>query len=583
MDKTFKTIVLIIMLLMSMGCGNQGDPGSVISTLPSTEGNSTQENTETTTEYPTTSATEITEESGIMPNTAGIVVLEPEEKESVEEKVPMGGRGVDGVSDNCKYLANEDAERLGVSKVLVCQLEHGIVNTDPDIFSKLNELLVTKYGCDFVVSFLESNGDIKYSSYDFLSDARTLGQQLDIITMFSPAYYSRMIREGFVVDITDYLNTTKDGQALYNAYPEEIWDMVRQKGRIYGYAPFKLPLYIQALCCNKELADELGLEIKEDFSFFDIEEILTNVDLSKEKIGNAIPMAMDSGYLLRMLGYYDLGRGIVSTKDAEGNWYAFNATENDELIKVWKLIREYKEKGWYSSTSYSSEYKKVKEGNFLFYAGLFSGAEYISDDKIVLIAGTKSKIYTEYDAIVGERYYSYYDPREAMILCVSTWSEYKGEALKFMTLINTETELANLLAYGIEDETYTYKNKRIVNLPSGDGHGMGDAYPFANPALLHPLLLEPENKAEYYKELSSEYENGPLIEYSITQEEGLNIIYAYEQAEILDQIAEQGCDKLWKGEYEDVEAAVAEINRMQKEAGIDEIIDALNNSFKKTE
>ena len=54
---------------------------------------------------------------------------------------------------------------------------------------------------------------------------------------------------------------------------------------------------------------------------------------------------------------------------------------------------------------------------------------------------------------------------------------------------------------------------------------------------------------------------------------------AHDPDNILGQIYEQGLTRLMAGGYEDVDGTVSEIRRIQKEAGIDEYIAAINAEF----
>ncbi|MBE5949680.1 MAG: hypothetical protein E7261_11775 [Lachnospiraceae bacterium] len=579
--KKYVMAIVSIILLTCMACGKQENGESVTSTFPADEENTT------TTEIiiqPTTSVTETTMDPGIMPNTAGIVVkATTTAKETTTAEIPDDERGIGDLADNNIRLADEDAARLGVSKVLVLQtISNCTWNTGEDIINKFNELLVTKYGCDFVVGFIGANPEVDekgYTYYHFLEDIRNLGQQADIIMSGAPAHYTRLVEDGFLLDITEYLGS-EEGEKLYDAYSEEVWELVRVEGRIYGYVPRKLPSYVNALSCNREMAEKLGLNIEAGYSFYDIGNMLEAVENLKEDIAEKVILYSDSGYLEGMLGYYNMGRGIYAKKNEDGSWTAFNATENEEFINLWKKVREYKEKGWLRTDE--TAYDAVEEGDFLFAAIQHYYSDRAIEDKLVMVVGKGPYAHkTVYEVIPGEWFYSYYTGVEDFVYGVTTWSKYRQEALELITLINTEPELANLLVYGIENKHYSYKDKLVRTLPTSDGIAMGDGdmYVFVNPGLLLAQCAEPENKAEYYKEVAAKFEASPLCEYGVSQLEFFEFLEDYEQRSTLHQIYAQGYEKLFNGDYEDVEAAVAEINRMQKEAGIDELIDAFNTQM----
>ena len=139
MKKILKLIIMTITLSMIVACGKAEDNNpTTASTAPST----TASIGETT-----TIEEETTPQRCIIPNTAGIVVIK-EEKQTEESDT----EAVNEIKH--LYSAEEDAKRLGVSKIVVFQSDYSMVyNVGTDILREFNTLLVEKYNCDFVVSF----------------------------------------------------------------------------------------------------------------------------------------------------------------------------------------------------------------------------------------------------------------------------------------------------------------------------------------------------------------------------------------------------------------------------------------------
>ncbi|MBO5229113.1 MAG: extracellular solute-binding protein [Lachnospiraceae bacterium] len=545
----------------------------------------------------TTMPMETTVDRNIMPNTAGLVILGEEETTSskleiIEGLVPDEIRGINNNDDF--FSADGDMERLGVTKKVVFQcMSHNTSSLDPVVLSKFNELLVKKYGCDFVLElvgienwyYISAYVDGKWVKYgytylDTVSDMKNMGQRVDIITAIGDADYTKLAEEGYFVDITDYLTDDAEGKKLYDAYPAEIWEMVKRNGRIYGYTTYSTPMYMYTLNCNKKMADRLGLKVEEGFSFYDMGTILAEAGISSEELGDVAPIYVGSGYAYAMLDCIELGCGLMGRKDAKGNWTAFNPTEDEGFLKLWKTIRDYRKKGWLADSS--TGYRKVTEGDFLFACNTFSGADMVDDKILLRRTEGRNDIKEIFDIIPGDIRYGYYGPRDNVVYGVTAWSEYKDEALRLITLMQTEPELANLLRYGIEGVHHVYEDNKVTLLPSLELKWGADSgsMNLLNPNITYSVDLEPENKLEFYKVRSANYEKDPRLDCGISTQEYYDLYDPYEErVDILDQICEQGYAKLLNGEYEDVEAAASEINRMQKEAGIDEITDALNERF----
>lgn len=564
MKKIFKLIIISTMLSFVIACGKGEDDNPPIT---SDALSTTSLSDESTTTEETTIVLK-----GDIPNTAGIVIIKKKMQSELSDSETVGAM-------TGYYSAEEDAKRLGVSKIVVLQSDEAITySVGKDILSQFNTLLVEKYNCDFVVSF--AGIDILKNYYNTLADLKNKGQQIDITMAAVDANYDRLIKEDFLLDITQYLTTADEGAELYNAYSEEMWESVSREGRIYGYDNDVITAQTNVLSCNKDMAERLGLKVEEGFSFYDIEAILADEDISEAIEEGVIPLYVDSEYLYRMLGYYEIGCGIFAKKDTSGKWIAFNGVEDEEFIKLFMMLREYNEKGWLKTGT--SNLLKVRAGEYIFSAVSFS---YMSDyplgekeDKLFFGVNTKTKATVICDIIPGTIYYGFRDLMKDEIYGITSWSEYPEEALKLITLLSTEEELANLLRYGIEDKYYTYRDRRVRKLSTGTDRAIGSYAP-VNLALTYPQYLEPDNKQEFYKTQFSKYEAGPFLEYEITDDRLEVLEETYDCHNVLGQIYEQGYARLMSGEYEDVSEAVSEILRMQKEAGIDEYIAAINKEF----
>ena len=574
MKKTFKILVMIMLLFSCVACKEEPPETESSFVLPLDKLRA-----ETTTAWQEyvwvepTRADDVTQ--GLIPNSVGIVVQKSTrfiEQEHVD--IPDEERGLE-IALNTSNDASEDAARLGVSKVLTFYgAGYEFQNVNASVISEFNNLLVNKYGCDFVVSFCGGSAYMhdNYGYYDAVKDMRNMGKQADVLVTGYRAYYERLVDEGFFVDITDELTSTTYGKKLYDAYPDEVWDMVEIDGRIYGYTVADAPANTCVVSCNKAMADKYGLEVKEGFSFYDIGDILEKANLSAESLGEVIPIYIGWSYLYEMLGYYNMDNGILAKKDASGQWVAFNPLEDKEFIKLCKKIKEYKDKGWIE-VAYDT-HKKLKDGEFIFAVTGCKGAD-IADNKI-LYAYRENKVVL--DAICGETVNQYYDLNGKCTYGITTWSEYKEEAFKLISLINTEAELARLLIHGVEDTHYIYNDNKVTKLPIYDAHRMDAEAISLNLSL--PEYLEPADKTAFYKEIAGEYEPSPFAEYDLSRYEYVKLEETYDFNKIFYQIYHNGFYFLLSGEYDDVDAAISEIKRMQKEAGIDEFIVAINKMFK---
>ena len=554
--------ILLLGLLVCTGCN---------------KGHDIKENTGTTETTPISIGNAQTESSTDIDEPESTTV----EEETTTEYIPDEKKGYGRVKN--RTYADEDMKRLGVEKKLVILCNKWTALLPDKVASKFNELLVNKYGCDFVVEFMgfdhsERNGnESDYSKA--LYEIKEMGQQADIIVTGSgDAIYTTIIEEGFLWELTDSLKCTEDGKLLYDALAENTWECVKRNGKIYG-APRARNYSLQlVLVCNKTLADSLGIEVPEGFSFYDIGEILApyEQELNRQKI---IGLYYQNGFLIEMLGYRalydskDMFYGVCAKKDDNREWSVFNPLLDEAFIKLCKSVREYRE-SWMCYDGTESDLEKIKiasGGNFLFYVDLVDGESQIQGNKA----------YTEklgvVDIVLGDVIRDYYImQQEINVKGIASWSQYKEEALKLLRILHTEEEICNLLVYGIEDEHYYYVNNEVILRNKNDkAMGLRDAH-ILNTYLTHPIYLESDNKAEYYKGMIGNLQADPLMQYGITYLEYDEITGNYSE---LISIAKQYVYGLLRGQYEDVDAAVAEAVKLQEEAGINELINKLNIMF----
>lgn len=504
------------------------------------------------------------------------------EKETTTEYISEHKKGYG--RNSFRTYADEDMKRLGVEKKLVILCNWLTAALPESVTSRFNELLVDKYGCDFVVEFIgfdfatASEDESEYSKA--LYEIKEMGQQADVILAGSgKAMYSSLIDEGLLCELTDILTDTEDGKLLFEVLAEKSWKCVERNGEIYGIPWARFYQMQNVLVCNKKLAESLGIEVPEGFLFDDIGKLLAPVaqTLNEQKI---IGCFYSHFGLIEMLGYYELidsydkSHGVFARQNDVGEWVAFNPLEDEAFVKMCKLIREYKESWMFLSGSNGDREIAdiIDKGEFVFYIDTIIDMEHIEGDKI----------YTEdlgiAEVIVGNLNNGYLRQQEINVKGIASWSQYKEEAVKLLRILHTEEEICNLLVYGIEDEHYIYADREVFSRVTNvykDAMRLSNAH-VLNTYLTHPVYLEPDNKVEYYRDIINDMQEDPFLKYSITFAEYESVTDKYSE---LAAIYKQYYIGLISGRYEDVDAVIAEAVKLQKEAGIDNLMGELNAMF----
>lgn len=558
MRRSLKLMLLFMSVFMLTGCKKD------TTALEMTESNTSIEQTSVKTDETTTAMT-------IKPS--GTVIPENE-------------RGYGAIK--YRTYADEDMKRLGVDKKLVVACGWEAATIPETVTAKFNELLVNKYGCDFVVEFIGFNDfaiNMDYFYGEALDDMKAMGQQVDIIVSGGDreSNYTSLVDKGMLVELTDILETTEEGRIISSAMPEKLMKVVERDKRVYGICQNEYICGQYAIVCNKELADSFGLEVEEGFSFEDIGIMLGSISDKLEEKGiigiysSAPNFEINLGYvnMLDLLGWnYD----ICAKQNEEGQWTAFNPLCDEEYVELLHTIRQYGEKGWLVTSTNTNKVlaKKIENGDFLFYAGTVntstSGRQVVESSIYLTETGRTAEV------IVGQIYNTHMDCKEGGVTGIASWSQHKDEALRLLKIFQTEEEIINLLIFGIENEHYVYENNEVILRNTNiykNAMGLRNA-DMLNIMLTYPQYLEPDDKTGFYEAVLNTSEEGPLLKYGITYVEYAKILEDYEE---LNLIHSKYVVSLQNGSCEDVDGTIAEIVKMQKKAGINEIINKLNKRF----
>ncbi len=539
-----KCIVISIIMIMFVvyGCNNTDNND----TTTGSTGNTT-ENTTTGIDIPTTKPVEIKDED----------------------------RGEAQLID---IIGAGDAERLGVEKSIIWVLDSMVTAPKEKQVNALNDLLVKEYGCDFTVEIhrypTEVNSNYQYN--DIVKDMMQLGHRADLIFSSVRDWYTWMTEQGLYEPLNEEL-VTADGQKLWGVYSEEVWKMAEREGEIYGVLPTSEPFSRYVIGCNKAMAEKYGIVLPEKYSFYDLEEIVGAMEEKGETFEGVCPIVADYTTLIAMEGYYNeaaLGKGIYFKKNDSGSWMAVNPAEEEQLVALIKQVNKYIRKGWYGSV----ENNIVKqEESFIFYIALKKNAELV-DNRITILMNSESggMEFVTHELIIGDVQYSPYSKTDNWITGIASWSEYKDEAFKFLTLLHTEEKLSNLMYFGIEGEDWRYddENREVILLPSGRTWARGVYFTaFSNMNLIPSVYLEPDDKITYIKEISAGHEEGPFMVHDV------DISAHVDKMKVINSIYIEYIGELMSGGCGDLDGTFAKMKAELEAAGINEIVDDINRQM----
>ena len=199
----------------------------------------------------------------------------------------------------------------------------GVVPSDQAMVeAALNEISVPMIGARMKTIFMDNQQTML---------AMSSGEYFDIaFTCEWHNYYATQSYAGYFADITDLLPEVTP--ALWSDMPPVVWDGARVNGRIYG-VPVKKDYAAEMFWrFDKDLYEDLGMDIPDTMSFFEIEPYLTAGKQAYDD-GNPLakvpaPLSIARGGIGGMTSHFDM----INPQAMLGIPYSALGTENENTV-----------------------------------------------------------------------------------------------------------------------------------------------------------------------------------------------------------------------------------------------------------
>ena len=275
---------------------------------------------------------------------------------------------------------------------------------------------------------------------------------------------------GMALDITDMIDTL--APETKEIVGEDWLNACTFKGKIYGIPTMKPIALTPMVVYRKDIADELGLDFSNVNTPADLTDILMKV---KEGHPEMTPVAAvnagniglqltvpDTDYLSD--DYYTPKGVIMNDELTVVDFYA-----TDAFRAVCDLARDWYKNGLVmkdAATTSSTAAELMSTGNYFCYIASYSYPEEDTAASISAQAGN----FPLGAKIVGSAFLDT-TAINALTWCVSSTSDVKEAALKFLNLTFSDKEIVNLLIYGIEGRDYVQVGDGTVKYPDGQDAG----------------------------------------------------------------------------------------------------------------
>ena len=462
----------------------------------------------------------------------------------------------------------EDYDEISVSWLVTAPLTPEV--TDP-IVEAINEITEEEIGVHVNMTFYDPGAYATQIPMEIQANG-----DLDLL-MYTPipgSGFQSFYRQGQLLDITDYL--AEYGEGVTEALGDLINGTKSPDGRIYGVASNRVLGSSLYIIMRTDVLEELGLVEKAEAmtTWTEFEEILKEVvdKTDYAGIGNSdvagstlavSPFFFGSDSFAENRGYDTLGdTNYLIASDAEGHVESYFGSE--EYAKEVERAQKWYDEGLvYKDAAFSQEYNihLLKAGTCF---STLSAAELGGEEISEAICGFDLTYVKVADSVCGT------DATYKFGFGVPVCASDPEAAVKFLNLLYTNSDIENMLAWGLPGRDWEEKDgegvyPEGVNSDNCQFH-MGD-YLNGNQFITIPWEGSGADFRDVQKAYQDELVYSPYMGFAADTEEVTT------EATACFQIIEQYRKQLASGSSGDWEGVLKEMNDKLAANGIDKIVE----------
>ena len=283
---------------------------------------------------------------------------------------------------------------------------------------------------------------------DCFKDSRVREEAADADLLYADFFPERMVE--YLEPITDYI--TGSDALLSNAVPHEnLWFQTTLNGEIYAL-PYRMwspdgPGWI----VESEVLERCVLT-PEDFQreYWEMDEVFAQI---YEEYGTSFMMVMEDNPFLGLADgricsipdnvrgeyskYYTFVAACYGTNSDDGHPRILNILDTDYIKQIQQAMPQYTAAGYTFS-----DQKVFAKTQLVTYSTIYTDTPMLRDGKWYIPVGRQRNRYQLYGFMTG----------------IAKTSEHKEEALSFLQLLSEDTQLRDLMCFGEEGVNYTLED-----------------------------------------------------------------------------------------------------------------------------
>ncbi|GHH97885.1 ABC transporter substrate-binding protein [Neobacillus kokaensis] len=429
----------------------------------------------------------------------------------------------------------------------------GTPQKDTDkVFAEVNKYLKKKINATVKMTQIDW-GDWAQKSQVMINS----GEPFDII-FTNGTDYVQNAQKGAFYAIDDMLNN--EGKALKQTIDPALLEGIKIDGKTYGVPTNKEAARQSVYTFNKRLVDKYHFDITKVKTLEDLEPMLKVI---KEKEPKITPMATFKAYLpFDYIFNGEMPFGIPFEGDRD---HVVNPFATDVAMQTYKTMHSYYKAGYLKEDAATSkdswpmdvENWFVRMGDSQPYADLL----WSRSAKYDVVSVPAEQPVTINDSVSGS------------IQAISATSKNPKKAMEFLTLLNTDEYLRNLVDKGIEGVHYKKNSDgTIEDLPARIDRYNLPTYSLGNHFILYLYKNDPKDKWEKFKEFNESATAAPTLGFHFNSDPVRSELAA------ITNISKEFYPALATGSV-DPESYLPKFNKKLKEAGLDKVLKEIQKQF----
>ncbi|HZG58779.1 ABC transporter substrate-binding protein [Paenibacillus sp.] len=298
------------------------------------------------------------------------------------------------------------------------------------------------------------------------------GEKFDIAWTANWAFfYGPNVTKGAFLPLDDLL--AEHGKEIQAEIPSFVWDATRVNGKIYAVPNYQTVTNREGFVVQKRFADKYGLDPSAIKTERDIQPFLEKVAAGEPDI---VPFGMDrnGGFSAMANGIEYVGAHVIGIHK-DDPYKAIVIPQTEAYKNNVTMIRE-----WYEKGLVNKDAATVKAFDDIVKTGKLA----VVKDNVMPPGGEVGEKASNGGHDVVYVYltepYTGTNTIITTMQAISRTSENPGRAMMFINLLNTNKDLYNLLAFGIEGTHYSKLSDNMVKINPDAGYNPNTNWVFGN-------------------------------------------------------------------------------------------------------